>query len=163
MKWTFAAAGAAVLLIPIVTSADQLPHRKPGLWQVTTTLQGARTPPAASKMCIDAQTESTLMNLGQNAVQKMCSKNSVVVRGNVATMDSVCTFGKTVMTSHSTATFADATFRNEMHVSYNPPLFGKSASIMTQDGKWMGACPPDMKPGDMILPGGIKMHLGKSD
>jgi hypothetical protein len=30
---------------------------------------------------------------------------------------------------------------------------------MTIAAKWLGACHADQKPGDMIMPGGIKMNL----
>ena len=30
---------------------------------------------------------------------------------------------------------------------------------MEMKGTWEGACPADMKPGDMLLPGGVKVNL----
>ena len=29
----------------------------------------------------------------------------------------------------------------------------------TMEAKWLGACKADQKPGDMIMPGGIKMNI----
>ena len=30
---------------------------------------------------------------------------------------------------------------------------------MTLDAKWLGACKPDQKPGDIVMPGGLKMNI----
>jgi hypothetical protein len=30
---------------------------------------------------------------------------------------------------------------------------------MEMTGTWEGPCPADMKPGDMLLPGGVKVNL----
>jgi hypothetical protein len=32
-------------------------------------------------------------------------------------------------------------------------------STSTVEAKWLGACKPDQKPGDMVMPGGIKMNI----
>ena len=37
------------------------------------------------------------------------------------------------------------------------PADGKSS--MTIEAKWIGACGPDQKPGDMIMEGGRKMNI----
>jgi hypothetical protein len=41
----------------------------------------------------------------------------------------------------------------------DPPMAGHADSTFTQDGKWQGACPADMKPGDMVMPTGMKMNI----
>ena len=30
---------------------------------------------------------------------------------------------------------------------------------MTIEAKWLGACKPDQKPGDIVMPGGYKMNI----
>jgi hypothetical protein len=45
------------------------------------------------------------------------------------------------------------------HSHFDPALFGKTESNSTQTGKWLGACPADMKPGDMLSPNGVKINL----
>jgi hypothetical protein len=30
---------------------------------------------------------------------------------------------------------------------------------MTLDAKWLGACKPDQKAGDIVMPGGVKMNV----
>ena len=32
-------------------------------------------------------------------------------------------------------------------------------STMTLDAKWLGACKPDQKAGDIVMPGGVKMNV----
>jgi hypothetical protein len=151
----------ALLLFAVAASADQLPHRKPGLWQVTMSMQGTSRPPTISQFCIDAQTESALLNKGQSAMKKMCSRHSLSISGNVATMDNTCKFGHSVQTTHSTTTFAgDTAYHSDTRAHYAPALFGKVDMSTIQDGKWMGACPRGMHPGDVLMPGGVKMHMG---
>jgi hypothetical protein len=36
---------------------------------------------------------------------------------------------------------------------------GKSDSTTTQQAKWIGACPPDMRPGDLVTGNGVKINL----
>jgi hypothetical protein len=52
-----------------------------------------------------------------------------------------------------------------MTTHYDPPLAGKGELRSTQDAKWLGACPADMKPGDVLvkpspmMPMSIRMNL----
>ena len=154
---------AAALLVAGAAAADQLPHRKPGLWQITSAMPSGRMPPMSSKLCIDARTEKAMMSMGQKASNKMCSRHSLNMAGNMATMDSTCKFGHSTVATHSTTTFSgDEAYRTETHVRYSPPLYGRTESVMTQDGKWVGPCPAGMEPGDMIGPNGMKMHMGEA-
>jgi hypothetical protein len=154
---------AAAILVASAAAADQLPHRKTGLWQITNAMPSSKMPPMSSKLCIGARTEDAMMSKGQAASKKMCSQHSLKMEGNVATMDATCKFGRSTTTTHSTITFSgDAAYRTETHVRYSPPLHGRAESVMTQDARWMGPCPPDMKPGDMIGPNGMKMNMSEA-
>jgi hypothetical protein len=151
---------AAAVLAAGAAAADQLPHRKPGLWQITNSMPSGKMPPMSSKLCIDARTEEAMMSMGQAASKKMCSRRTLKMEGKVATMDSTCKFGRSTTTTHSTITFSgDAAYRTETHVRYSPPVHRRAESVMTQDARWMGPCPPDMKPGDMIGPNGMTMNM----
>ena len=36
-------------------------------------------------------------------------------------------------------------------------------TTMTLEAKWLGACKPDQKPGDIVMPGGFKMNVRDMD
>ena len=146
------------------SSADPWPHRKPGLWQMTMTMQGSPMGPMTSKYCIDAATEAVLMQMGQSTANKMCSSETVHVAGSTGTIDAVCRFGKTTSTSHTTVTFlGDTAYRSETHSHLDPPSkFMKGDRIMTNDARWVGSCPAGMKPGDIDTADGMRMHMNAS-
>jgi hypothetical protein len=62
-----------LLLVANTALADQLPQRKPGLWQVTMSMQGKTVP--VSRLCIDAATESALEAVGLSV------SNALLFRG----------------------------------------------------------------------------------
>jgi hypothetical protein len=47
----------------------------------------------------------------------------------------------------------------DMTTVFDPPFHGQKGMHMTQDAKWMGACPAGMKPGDMQMPGGFTINV----
>ena len=140
--------------------AVDLPARKPGLWEVTLSMAGGKMPPQVMKFCTDADTDAALYKFGMNAAQGMCSRNDIQRSGNVVTMDSECKMGDMTMNSHAVMTFTgDAAYHTDIQSHFNPPMAGRSELSMTQEAKWAGACPADMKPGEMIGPNGMKMNL----
>lgn len=141
--------------------ADLLPHRKPGLWQMTVSMQGSPMPPMTSKYCIDAATESALISAGQNAANKMCSSETIHMNGSTGTVDATCKFGAMTSTSHTVIAFVgNAAYHSETSSHFSPaPPHVKSDHVTINDAKWMGACPAGMKPGDIEMPNGMRMHL----
>ncbi|MFZ1960536.1 MAG: DUF3617 family protein [Methylovirgula sp.] len=152
---------AAALLAAIFCSAalaDDYPSRKPGLWEVTITAEG--TPAHAMQMCIDAATDQIFHNVGTDLRSKHCTQNDVKVNGSVVTSDSVCkVHGTTVTTSATTNFNGDSAYHTDVKSHFDPALLGKTDEALTQDGKWTGPCPANMKPGDLVLTNGIKINV----
>lgn len=151
----------ATSLLPLALAAlaDQMPKRKPGLWQMTVTGM-PNMPPATSKMCIDAATDAALLDFGAGASKQACSKSEIKSDGKTVTSDAVCNFGQSQMTSHSLTKFTGTTaYHTDIKVHYDPPMMGQSEMAMAQDGKWTGPCPANMQPGDMVGPDGRKMNI----
>jgi hypothetical protein len=139
---------------------EDLPKRKPGLWEMSTTSAGNKAAPAMSKVCIDATTDRELMNFGLGVANQLCSKRDIKVSGNVATLNMVCTIGNSQSTSRSTITYSGSTaYRAEIRAHFEPPFLGQSDSATTQQAKWTGPCPPDLKPGDLVTGNGVKINL----
>jgi hypothetical protein len=148
----------SIIVLGCAARADEFPARKPGLWEITTTLKGS--PPDVARLCIDAATEAELLKNAKSTMATICSRHDIRVNGNIATDDSVCRPMSSEQTSHAVTTFnGDAAYTTVTTSHYNPPFMGKVDTSTTQDGKWMGPCGPDMQPGDMITRG-RKLHIG---
>ena len=163
MKKTILIAALTAIAFTIPAKTDPWPHRKPGLWQMTMTMQGSPVPPMTSKYCIDAKTESYLMNQGQGMMQQSCPTHDVHVAGGRGTIDTVCKFGKYTQTAHTLITFTgDSAYRSETKSQTDPPMpYGGKDHTSAIDARWTGPCPPDMKPGDIVMANGMRMHMGE--
>src|SRR5579862_5916883 len=146
----------AVATVPSLARADDPPLRKPGLWEITTSMQGA----PKTQMCVDAASEAKFNAMGAGTMKDTCSQFKSHRDGGVYTQDSVCKLMGSTLTSHTVMTsVSDAEYKVEVASHYDPPLMGKADSTTTIGGKWIGPCGADMKPGDMMV-GGQKMHPG---
>jgi hypothetical protein len=140
--------------------ADELPKRKPGLWEVTLHMAQGAMPPQGMKFCTDAATDAELYRFGINAAQGMCSRYDLHRSGDVATVDTECRMGDMKMTSRAVMTFTgDAAYKTDIQTHFDPPVMGRSDSTMTQEAKWTGPCPAEMKPGDLVGPNGMKLNM----
>ena len=153
---------AAVLLLAIASAvqAADFPQRKAGLWEITMGFAG-QAQHMVTKLCVDSGTDAALYkNSLEGGMAKMCSKRDITKSGNVTAIDSVCKIGESTVTGHSVITPASDTAYHIDHTSHmDPPMGGHADSRFTQDGKWVGSCPADMKPGDMVMPTGMKMNV----
>jgi hypothetical protein len=145
-------------ILSCAARADEFPARKPGLWEITTTLKGSA--PDVARSCIDEATEADFLKKAKSTMATICSRHDIKVNGNIVTDDSVCRPMNSEQTSHAVTTLnGDAAYTTITTLHYDPPFMGKVDTSMTQDGKWMGPCGPDMQPGDIITHG-QKLHLG---
>ena len=154
---------ASLVLAATVTAAwsFDFPKRKPGEWQVTISTPGSRLPPRVQSICLDAATDALLYQAGLTADQKLCTDNrwSHSGAGDIVG-DLTCRLGKTNTRIHVEITLKDDTaYREDIHTQYDPPLFGKTESEQVQDAKWVGACPADMKAGDIVTKPSPEMPL----
>ena len=65
------------------------------------------------------------------------------------------------ITSHSeiTGDFNSAyTVKVTSHSQGGPAAVPRNSTTIIE-AKWLGACKPDQKPGDIMMPGGIKMNI----
>ncbi|CAA2108724.1 DUF3617 domain-containing protein [Variovorax paradoxus] len=161
---------ASLLCLPCVLAgafacpafALDFPSRKPGLWEIQTGDGTARGPAGAHTMqqCIDAASDKALRDMGQGMGKDMCSKQELRADGGKLVMDSVCKIGNTTATSHAVMSgdFSTA-YRMESKSSYSPPLMGRAEGTSVMEARWIGPCKADQKPGDMVMPNGMKMNV----
>lgn len=143
-----------------VTLADDLPHLKPGLWQISTETHHSPRP-RTSKVCMNRSTLERMVGIGTAMGHPTCSRSTRHFTGATMVSDSVCRIGRSEATTHAVVTYhGDTAYDVDIHAHYNPPLFfGRSDSVSHQTARWIGACPADMKPGDMVTPEGMKLNL----
>lgn len=134
-------------------------HRKPGLWSITTAMKGMPAKMGASKMCIDANTDAELMRHGMKWDSHACTAPAIAGAGPVRTVDMVCHIAGATQKSHIVMTFSgDASYRMDMTSKVSRPNIPEHDMHLSQDAKWMGACPAGMKPGDMTI-GGMTVNV----
>ena len=137
-----------------------------GLWQLTTSTSkpgaqaAAQAPAHVTTLCIDESLQKQMVQFSQGMMRGMCSKHDMRVSGDTVSTDSVCGLMGSNIATKAVMKFAGGTsYRTTAHSTYDPPLQGMKESDTTVEGKYTGACPAGMAPGDMQLPGGKTINL----
>ena len=141
--------------------ADELPRRKPGLWESTLHLETSRRPPPRTRLCLDEATDALSLRYALGLAKERCSQMEIKRSGREFTIRSTCDIGQHRITTQSVMTFdGDTAYHYVAQSHYDPPLNGRSETRTEQDGRWIGACEPGQKPGDMVIdPPGIRMNV----
>ena len=157
IRLTTPAFAIAALLVATGTHAADMPKRKPGLWQIETRM-AAGPSMGAIKQCIDEKTDNFYQQLGEQHLDK-CSESEIKNAGDRILVHSVCNMGGSIATTDAAFTGRfDSDYRGDIRVKYNPPMHGMSEASMSISAKWLGPCQAGQKPGDMILPNGMKIN-----
>ena len=113
--------------------------------------------------CIDAATDAAMMQMGKSMDGKMglhCAKNEFRTEGGNFIAETDCTSGgirmisKTVFSGDFTSNYAGETI-----TKYEPAMMGMSEMKSKLSARWVGPCEADQKPGDIIMPNGMKMNM----
>jgi hypothetical protein len=141
--------------------AVELPVRKAGLWEMKVVQTGSPVPEMTMQQCTDETTDKDMSTAMSPVAKEMCSKQDIQKTATGYLTDSVC--GIAGMTIKSKA---------EINGDFNSAYTVKSTShteggmggaprdsTSTIEAKWIGACKSDQKPGDIMMPGGMKMNI----
>src|SRR5580704_13902675 len=79
-----------VLIWMVPASAAELPSRKPGLWQVKTSIEGGNAPARVIQQCIDAATDQMMQSSAGPFAPEACPERNVTRSENSMTIDSIC-------------------------------------------------------------------------
>ena len=140
--------------------AGDLPKRKSGFWEITERAVKSHVAARTVYVCIDEATESLLNNVNAITRKTLCSQSNTKVNGSVLSIETICEFRNSRVDTRSTITITDpVSYHIEAQALYSPPLFGQRQATRVQDGKWNAACPPDMRPGDIIADDLAKRNL----
>jgi hypothetical protein len=154
----FAVAGAVLGLIYLSNApAAELPSRKPGLWEVRTTI-GNSNIPRLIQQCIDASTDQMLQSNAGPFAASTCREREVERSGNSVIIDSTCTMGGKAATSQAVVT-GNFDSQYTMTVTSQSEELPGGKMTMTMEAKWLGPCAADQKPGDVIMSNGVKINI----
>jgi len=153
-----ATALAVGMLVAGASVGQELPSRKPGLWEIS--MQTTNAPSQIVRQCIDPATDQPMQRFGQGLDLKTCSKNVWRKDGDRYIGESECRLGRSVATTRSVfgGDFETA-YRGEVNSRYVPPMGGVAASKVTISARWRGVCPAGWKPGDMEVSGMGRMNV----
>ncbi|MDB5516159.1 MAG: hypothetical protein JWQ17_2917 [Tardiphaga sp.] len=160
--WFRLAAGIALWTLPaLAASAVELPTRKAGLWEIKMLRTGGPMPEMTMQHCTDEATDKQMTSTFSPMAKDACSRNETAKTATGYTTDSICTVSGMTMTSHSDVTgdFNSAYTVKVTSHSQGGPAGAARDSNTTLDAKWLGACKADQKPGDIVMPGGLKMNI----
>jgi hypothetical protein len=157
----------ALFLLATVPATDaaavDLPTRKAGLWEMKMVRTGGSIPDMTMQHCTDASTDKQ-MSTSFSPGKETCAKQDIQKTATGYVSDSVCTVAGMTVTSHAeiTGDFNSAyTVKSTAHTERAGSAAKESATMV--EAKWLGACKADQKPGDIVMPGGMKMNILELD
>jgi hypothetical protein len=158
---SYCAACALLALLPAeATAADPLPIRKAGLWEIKMVRTGSPIPDITMQHCTDETTDKDMNGLVSPTAQQMCSKQDIRKTATGYVSDTICNIAGRSVASHSEVVGdfnSGYTVTTVSHSEGGPAGVRDTTSKI--EAKWVGACKPDQKPGDIVMPGGHKMNV----
>ena len=159
MSKKFATAVAAPLLTSTALYAANPPEMMEGLWSIrnhTIDNPGNKKTDSTSTLCRSHAYDQHVLELAKTMIH--CTINESVDANKFSV--TTCVVAGTVVDSTSTAIFTGNTAaHSEARATYNPALGGISEMNVIQDEKYLGSCPPGLRPGDMTRADGTVVHL----
>jgi hypothetical protein len=163
---SFGLASCLLALLPArPAGADELPIRKPGLWEMKMERSNSPTSGMTMQQCTDETTDKEMSTAATPLAKEVCSKRDIQKTATGYISDSVCGVAGVSITSHSeiSGDFNSAYTIKSTSRSEGGPAATVGDHVTTVEAKWLGACKPDQKPGDIVMPGGMKMNIHDMD
>ena len=159
--WTL----ALLALLPAGDAAAvELPVRKAGLWEMKVVRAGSPVPDMTMQHCTDESTDKEMSSAFSPMGKEMCSKQDIQKTATGYVSDSVCSVAGMTVTSHAEITGDFNSAYTVKSTSHSERSGGQTRdSTTTVEAKWLGACKADQKPGDIVMPGGMKMNILELD
>lgn len=158
---SFASSLGLLVLLPLAEArAVELPLRKAGLWEMKMLRTGGSVPDMTMQHCTDASTDKQ-MSTSFSPGKETCSKQDIQKTATGFVTDSICGVAGMTITSHAEIT---GDFNSAYTVKVNSRSEGGPSGVPRDsttmiEAKWLGACKADQKPGDIMMPGGMKMNI----
>ncbi|MBS0335112.1 MAG: hypothetical protein JSS35_20280 [Proteobacteria bacterium] len=143
--------------------AAGFPNRKAGLWEQTVSSDQFHQ---TMKMCLDEATDAKMKVWGSEmrAGKTDCSEQKVTPRmGGGWEFHAVCNMGESGTVTSDGQASGDFNSHYTVDVtsttSGSPMAQANGVHKIKMEATWKGPCPADMKGGDMVLPGGMKINM----
>jgi len=154
--------GSVVILVQVAAQPSALAahslSRKPGLWEVKTSLENSGAPPKVVQQCIDAATDQLTQSIAGPFSAAVCPKRNVQRSADQVTVDSSCTIAGKPAAAHAIVTGSfDSAYT--MKVTAEGAILPGGKMSMTMEGRRLGACTADQRPGDIIMGNGVKINI----
>jgi len=157
--------GAGVFALSSAALAEDLPLRKAGLWEMKVVRTGGAMPDMTMQHCTDPTTDKEMSNSASPLAKPVCSKQDIRKTATGFVTDSVCSVAGVSMTTHAEIVGdfnSGYSLTSTTHSDKGPT--GKPLDATTKiEAKWMGDCKPGQKPGDIVMPGGMKFNVKDAD
>jgi Protein of unknown function (DUF3617) len=162
---SLAVGGCALALVTAGALADDLPLRKPGLWEMKIVKVGSQLPALTTQQCTDPSVDKDMVNTVSPIAKQICSKQNLQKTATGYVNDSVCTISGATITSHTEVTgdFDSAyVVTTEAKSDKGPDQLRDTTTRI--EARWLGDCKPGQKPGDIVMPGGgFKLNIQDAD
>jgi hypothetical protein len=148
-------------LLPVTGArAVELPIRKAGLWEMKMVRTGGSVPDMTMQHCTDASTDKQ-MSTSFSPGKETCARQDIQKTASGYVSDTVCSVAGMTITSHAeiTGDFNSAYTVKSTSRTEGAPSGVPRESATTIEAKWLGACKADQWPGDIVMPGGVKMNI----
>ncbi len=138
--------------------------RREGLWRQTILRDGKATVLGRARICVDAQTDARMTMIGHAAMGSRC--DSVIKRepDGSSSFQSTCRLphgGGVVRSAGTVKSDFASTYRLHADSEIQGALFREMNGRHVTDiaAEYVGPCPADMVPGEMIVGPGLKVNL----
>ena len=136
-----------------------LPARKSGLWEVT--LRGDSPGPRQGQTVLQCTSTEAEAHMLMSIVpgQENCREARAVRRAGGYDIRTVCqVHDNRIETRLELAGDLQSAYAGRFSVKYSqPPSHDPGPTVF--EGRWLGACKPGQRPGDMVLPNGVTVNV----
>lgn len=144
---------ALALLLPVSAWAQdtQYPVRRAGLWLGTVQMGGVTAP---TRSCVDPSTDQRVAEYGDQTLARLGDKVMLDINGRIIHVTTVSSVGDHVLTTQQTLEFkSDTEITGSGRSMIDPPTAQMAVADTTSEQHWVGPCPANMRPGDIISNG----------
>ena len=148
---------AAVALSAATATAQNLPGRRGGMWEMSMTAPETQGHAMKMRQCVNPATERSFSPFNgphDRDVDHSCTRHEVHRIAGGWAFESVCLRGGKPVTTTGTIT-GDFQTHYKMDISSRGP---EGVHKMTMDNTWVGPCPAGGKD-TMVLPDGRTIHI----
>jgi hypothetical protein len=117
-------------------------------------------PPQTISMCTDEKTDDLVASRATQS--QNCEQQSVRRDGNAFVVEAVCRSGKSTVRTRGRFTGDFTTsYAGELRSTFDPPMQGMKEMTQKVEARWVGACKPGQKPGDVVVEGMGGMNMNE--